>query len=95
GSRIPRILGPAIGRKFGGQRAHALVAEGFGQDRGCCDAAVEAVAANNAGVRQAGVGPKAVAIDQQVRGGHSQRGHGPVHSQIAGLRNVNLEYLGG
>ena len=91
---VAGVFFPAILRKFGGQYLHMLVAESFGQNGRCCNAAVESVAPNYAGMRNALHRPKTVAINQQVRGGYGQGGYGPVHGQVAGLCNVELLNFG-
>ena len=66
-----------------------LIPKGFGQDGGGGNATVQAIAANDAGVREAGHWLKSVAINQQVARRDGKRRHGPVHGQVAGLGNVD------
>ena len=90
GGGITKIARPAIGGKFDTEQMHQRIAVLLSKDGSRRDSQKRRVAAHHAGVRDAGERAETIAVHEQVFGAKSQRRHGTMHRQIAGLRDVIL-----
>lgn len=88
--RIAFVVVPVVVRKLFVQTVHVVVAVGLGQNRGRSDGEVLAVTLYHRGMRDVGIGFKAVAVDEQVLGTYLQLGDGTVHSQERGVEDVDF-----